>query len=211
MSFLQKGVQKQIENANLTWTQKQENVPLQRKNVIQDMGEENIREKKAQHILTFHTREREESKCILCDRMDHKSKDCNDTTGTEQSALYQPIRAQGQSPGYPEYPLRTEMCHGERIDTDAVVSISPGNSEGSTVTLQTATVFLETPKQSSRRCLLDGGSQSSFSREHISLNLAVVGQEVLNLHTFGSVTPIKITYRRVGVCLRNPVAKGETF
>lgn len=102
--------------------------------------------------------------------------------------------------------VRTETCHGEHMDTsDAVVFISPGNSEGSTVLLQTATVFIQVPKQSQvARCFLDGGSQHSCIKDiSRTLNLPVVGQEVLNVHMFGSVTPKKIICRKVRVLWRN--------
>ncbi len=46
----------------------------------------------------------------------------------------------------------------EPPSTDTVVSVFPGSSEGNTVLLQTATVWIDTPRQSQlAKCLLDGG------------------------------------------------------
>lgn len=89
---------------------------------------------------------------------------------------------------------------------DTEVSVSPNNSEGNTVLLQTATVWIDASKQSQlAKCLLDGGSQRSFIREDISraLGLPIVGTEVLKLHTFGSVTHKRVMARKVTAILRN--------
>lgn len=62
-----------------------------------------------------------------------------------------------------------------------------------TVLLQTAKAWAEGPAgRKLVRCLLDGGSQRSFIHEAVvrALQLPVVRQETLKLHTFGSNEPV---------------------
>lgn len=92
------------------------------------------------------------------------------------------------------------------VDTVQAVSQHTSDNSRSTILLQTATVRIETHQQNQIvRCLLDGGSHRSFIKEDSSkaLNLPVVGEEKLNLQTFGSVAPKRITCKKVRVCLRN--------
>ena len=96
--------------------------------------------------------------------------------------------------------------HKKADAPDTLVSISPvqSNHNHNTVFLQTAVAWIETPIQDQFvRCLLDGGSQRSFIQEDISrsLKLPVIGEETLNLHTFGSATPKRIKCRKVSVTL----------
>lgn len=93
------------------------------------------------------------------------------------------------------------------VDTaQAQCSVSPSDCNGRAVLLQTATIWVDTPRQSQiARCLLDGGSQRSFIREDISqaLNLPVVGTEIIKLHVFGSVNAKRMTVKKVKVSLRD--------
>ena len=85
-------------------------------------------------------------------------------------------------------------------------SVSPGDCTGKAVLLQTAAIWIDTPRQSQiAKCLLDGGSQQSFIREDISkaLNLTVVGTEIIKLHVFGSVNAKRMTAIKVKASLRN--------
>jgi len=82
--------------------------------------------------------------------------------------------------------MQQSRCAQVNVDeptpTETVVSVSPSNSEGNTLLLQTATVWIDAPNQSQiAKCLLDGGSQRSFIREDISraLGLPIVGTEVI--------------------------------
>ncbi|CAI5682672.1 unnamed protein product [Oreochromis niloticus] len=111
------------------------------------------------------------------------------------------------------------VCSGERVDVqapsqpeEAVVSsvlphsarVKPG--EQNTVLLQTAKVWIEGPSgRRVARCLLDGGSQRSFIHETLvkSLNLPVIRQETLTLHTFGSSFPTRSQRSIVKVMLQN--------
>lgn len=97
------------------------------------------------------------------------------------------------------------VCTGEKgeaqaphVTEDAVVSlviphpgkVKPGGQN--TVLLQTAKAWVAGPLgRKVARCLLDGGSQRSFIHENLvkSLNLPIIRQETLTLHTFGSSVP----------------------
>lgn len=94
----------------------------------------------------------------------------------------------------------TLLCTGEKreaqaphVTEDAVVSsVIPhlGNVKPcgqNTVLLQTAKVAGPLGRKIAR-CLLDGGSQRNFIHENLmkSLNLPIIRQETLTLHTFGS-------------------------
>lgn len=182
----------------------------------------------------FHTwSPNDNSECLFCGRTDHKSSECTEFTvdirreklkrfgrcficlGPRHVARN--CRAQGiecEVCGKRHYKTvcnhQSKRAKYDKINgsppTDTVVSVFPGNSEGNTVLLQTATIWIDAPKQSQlAKCLLDGGSQRSFIREDISraLNLPVVGTEIIKLHTFGSVTHKRVTARKVKASLRN--------
>lgn len=90
------------------------------------------------------------------------------------------------------------------VVSDTLVSVSPVQFNcNSTISLQTAIAWIETPTQDQFvRCLLDGGSfiQENSSR---SLSLPIIGEETHNLHIFATATSKLIKYRRVPVRLRN--------
>lgn len=100
-----------------------------------------------------------------------------------------------------------EVTIKPEVDTaQAQCSVSPGDCNDRAVLLQTATVWVDTTRQSQiTRCLLDGGSQRSFIREDISkaLNLPVVGTEIIKLHVFGSENAKRMTVKKVKASLRN--------
>lgn len=67
--------------ANLTPTQKQENVPREREGTGDRTWERRTfvrRNPNTSLTATFPTSAKEELQCIFCDRMDHKSKYCNE-------------------------------------------------------------------------------------------------------------------------------------
>lgn len=65
---------------------------------------------------------------------------------------------------------KQEVKVNEPSPTDTVVSVFPSNSEGNTILLQTASVWIDAPRQSQlAKCLLDGGSQRCFICEGNSM------------------------------------------
>ena len=111
------------------------------------------------------------------------------------------------------------VCTGERTERqgptdseEAVVGaviphtakVTPGRQN--TVLLQTAKAWVGGPSgRKIARCLLDGGSQRSFIHENLvkSLNLPVIRQETLTIHTFGSTDPTMSQRNTVRVTLQN--------
>lgn len=75
-----------------------------------------------------------------------------------------------------------------------------------TVLLQTVRVSIEGPGgKATVRCLIDGGIQRSFIREKQvkDLNLRILKQETLNLHTFGSKNPVTTKCNVIRLVLEN--------
>lgn len=73
-----------------------------------------------------------------------------------------------------------------------MITASPCKSDKSAVLLQTATMWVETPTDRVlTKCLMDGGSMRGFIKEDIScaVKLSVIGEETINLYTFGSDKP----------------------
>ena len=111
------------------------------------------------------------------------------------------------------------VCTGEKsevqpptVTEDAVVSsVIPHSAKmkpdgQNTVLLQTAKAWVAGPLgRKIARCLLDGGSQRSFIHENLvkSLNLPVIRQETLTLHTFGSSAPTMSQRNTVRLILEN--------
>ncbi|GAA6090917.1 protein turtle homolog B-like [Tachysurus ichikawai] len=90
------------------------------------------------------------------------------------------------------------------MKTDTVVS-SVSSTEN-TVLLQTAKAWTEGPGgRKIVQCLIDGGSQRSFVHERLvrSLQLPVLRQETLNLHTFGSPNSVMTKRNTVKIILDN--------
>lgn len=80
------------------------------------------------------------------------------------------------------------------------------SKEQNTVLLQTAKAWTEGPGgKRVVRCLIDGGSQRSFVHEKLvrSLQLPVLRQETLNLHTFGSPQSVRTKRNTVKIILEN--------
>lgn len=94
---------------------------------------------------------------------------------------------------------------------DTVVSslsstVNIKSKEPNTVLLQTAKAWTEGPGgRKIVRCLIDGGSQRSFVHERLvrSLQLPVLRQETLNLHTFGSPNSLTTKRNTVKMILEN--------
>lgn len=175
----------------------------------------------------------EYNECVFCGQNDHKSSECAEFTVEIRREklkragrcfvclaprhLARNCRAQGikcENCGQRHYKsvctnhskLTKNQSDTYQPNMDTVVSAFPSNFEGNTVLLQTATVWIDAPQQSQlAKCLLDGGSQRSFIREDISrsLNLPVVGSEIIRLHVFGSVAHKRVTARKVKANLRN--------
>lgn len=85
---------------------------------------------------------------------------------------------------------------------DTIITASPCNSGKSTVLLQ---IWIETPiERVITKCLMDGGSMRSFIREDVSraLKLPVIGEESMNLYTFGSEKPRQVKYNKVKAKLK---------
>ncbi|XP_044027348.1 uncharacterized protein LOC122864200 isoform X1 [Siniperca chuatsi] len=95
--------------------------------------------------------------------------------------------------------------------TDAVLSsvtssVKVKTDTQKTVLLQTVKAWILAPKERKiTRCLLDGGSQRSFIHRSVvrALGLPVVRQETLNLHVFGSTSPVTEKCNIVRVQLEN--------
>ncbi|GFR20411.1 DUF1758 domain-containing protein [Trichonephila clavata] len=99
----------------------------------------------------------------------------------------------------------------ERGFRDAVVSnVAHNNSE---IYFQTAAGQFIGRKGSSliRRIIYDGGSQRTFLESKLGreLNLPVVGQEILTVHTFQSERPTKHVYPKVRIRVKSLISNKE--
>ncbi|GFR10995.1 DUF1758 domain-containing protein [Trichonephila clavata] len=95
--------------------------------------------------------------------------------------------------------------------SDAVVSnVAHNNSE---IYLQTAAGQFIGRKGSSliRRIIFDGGSQRTFLESKLAreLNLPVIGQEMLTVHTFQSERPTKHVYPKVRIRVKSLISNKE--
>lgn len=184
----------------------------------------------ASSAAAFHT-SLNHSDCLFCGKPDHRSSECNESTVDVRREKLKRLgrcfvclgprhiarncRAQGIECAQCGRRHHKTVCNAQQsnptrdttTDTDtaqAQCSVAPGG--GKAVLLQTATIWIDAPRQSQiAKCLLDGGSQRSFIREDISkaLNLPVVGTEVIKLHVFGSTNPKRMIARKVKANLRN--------
>lgn len=94
----------------------------------------------------------------------------------------------------------------QRNDGSLITAVSQFGESRGTVLLQTVNANIGYSNgYMVVQCLMDGGSQRSFIREEISkrLKLPVVGEETLNIYTFGIDTAVKTTMRRVKLSLKN--------
>ena len=188
------------------------------------------REPPLSSTAALHTvSQRDGMSCIFCDKHDHKSKDCTELTVEQRREkvkrqgrcficlgarhIARTCRTQGVTCERCGRRHHKAVCNEKDESTpvtqacnrDSIIAVSPCNSAKDTVLLQTATVWVETALQSKiTRCLLDGGSQRSFIRQDISraLNLPVLGEETINVFTFGTETAKRMTCRRVRAKLR---------
>ena len=166
---------------------------------------------KSEHCPTYSITERKEKikkmgRCFVCLGQRHIAKTCKvkDVSCEKCGRRHHIAVCTGEkSEGQP--PTVTE---------DAVVSsviphaakMKPGGHGQNTVLLQTAKAWVGGPSgRKMARCLLDGGSQRSFIHENLvrSLNLPVIRQETLTLHTFGSTVPTLSQRNTVRVILQN--------
>ncbi|XP_014836153.1 PREDICTED: uncharacterized protein LOC106914092 [Poecilia mexicana] len=96
--------------------------------------------------------------------------------------------------------------NAEAVLSSLTSSVKVKTNTQNTVLLQTVKAWAVGPKERKiSRCLLDGGSQRSFVHRDIvrALGLPVVRQETLNLHVFGSTSPVVEKRNIVRVQLEN--------
>lgn len=182
----------------------------------------------------FHTSSQNDNDCLFCGKPDHRSPDCTESTVDIRREKLRRLgrcfvclgprhiacncRAHGIECAQCGRRHHRAICNQQSLQTlqttnkpdvdtaQAQCSVAPSESNGKAVLLQTATVWIDAPRQSQiAKCLLDGESQRSFIREDISkaLNLPVVGTEIIKLHVFGSVNAKRMTARKVKATLRN--------
>lgn len=111
-----------------------------------------------------------------------------------------------QSEAKPDVDTTNHSGNTDTVLSSVTSTVKDKTNTQNTVLLQTVKKWTVGPKERKiTRCLLDGGSQQSFIPKSVvrALGLPVVRQETLNLHVFGSTTPVTEKHNVVRVELEN--------
>ncbi|XP_024119392.1 uncharacterized protein LOC112140627 [Oryzias melastigma] len=181
----------------------------------------------------LHTANAGPKTCVYCESSEHKPEDCTEHTvsarkdklkklgrcyvclGPKHIAKYCRVKILCSLCNRKHHASVCEQSEAKPCvdsgENNAVLSsvASPAKvkrDSQNTVLLQTVKTYVVGQKERKIiRCLLDGGSQRSFINRSVvrALQLQVVRQETLNLHVFGSSTPVTEKRNIVRVELEN--------